>query len=222
MIEEQKYKCYECGVAAGNGSSNSGNNVDSERLETEMQHFLAIVNSKERKSYVQQRIEATISKETLNREKYTYDYSVGRPGLVVRCCSNGFNKFYGISERTQSRRTADIRHLKCSQSSLTTSLCGSVTEVKSFEKSVMDKYGIELNDSEKCVIRMTESKSKYSTMSPTDECIAWLELFFETGAEEQPNRFNQRHLRQATITKKDISGRNMKRRSNVGLIRRRR
>jgi hypothetical protein len=43
-------------------------------------------------------------------------------------------------------------------------------------------------------------------MTATDECIAWLDLYFETGAESQPNRYNQRHLRQATITKKLLHG----------------
>ena len=195
-------RCFECGRAEGRGRDQTKVETDIRRLDEEMNFVASITDINERRKYVRDRIQSTIIKETLNLNKFEYDYHVGRPSLQVKCCEPGFYAFYDISARTRDRRVADIKARNYSHQPLHTSVIGSRKESIAFESKMKNRFGIELNENEKCTLSMPESKSNFAMMTARDECIAWLELYFETGAEEQPNRFQQRHLRQASITKK--------------------
>ena len=77
----------------------------------------------------------------------------------------------------------DINTLSFSHPKLETSLTGPSKDSR-HKEYIMARFCIELNENEKCVMQAVETKSNYSALTAREECITWLELVFETGAEE--------------------------------------
>ena len=114
-----------------------------------------------------------------------------------------------MSERTFYDHVKKIKTKSYANEKLDTS-CSSITEVHEMEDRALRYYGFELDDVESQSLIGSEwkpnfSKGNYSNnVLAKEECVSWMKFYFDNAAESQPNRYKQRHLRQASVTKEIV------------------
>ena len=203
-------KCHGCGERKGEEKYNSSLNRDYERqlIDQEVLEFDKYAPSC-RSRYLRQtkQVLGVIDKES-KHGRYSYSFKIGTAAVSVKCCMEGFLKVYKMSERKFFNHVDEIKQRSYAPESLVTS-CKSIKDVHEMEDRALRYYGFELSDVESQSLIVPEwkaqSKGNYSNNLLTkEECIAWMRFYFENAAENQPNRYNQRHLRQASVTKEIV------------------
>ena len=138
----------------------------------------------------------------INSSYYQFDFRIGRKVLSegVQCCKNAFIKFYNTSYSTIDKMIREIKMRQFDEPLKQPSDQNqnySAKDIYQLESDLCKNYGLFLNDQMRTDVR---SKS-----GPAWEITAaWLDNFFATEAEPQPNRKGERHLHKGGLTKKVI------------------